>query len=153
MKIYKNQDPLSPDHLALHLLKCKGCSGCGMGKTLKSHSRRRKQPKVFVSLPDATTFPFGAMVHVDTIAMEPNSEASQAARYSLNVHDEKTSFCMAFPFHKRDTESIVNAMHLVDGQMQLQSLLLLQDESDPSGRWHIIRVRPTGLKPMGARND
>ena len=27
MKIYKNQDPLSPDQLALHLPKCKGCSG------------------------------------------------------------------------------------------------------------------------------
>ena len=73
VKIYKNQDPLSPDHLALHLPKCKGCSGCDMGKSFKSHSRRRKQPKVFVSLLDATAQPFGAMAHLDTIAMEPNS--------------------------------------------------------------------------------
>ena len=28
MKIYENRDPLSCDHLALHLPKCKGCSGC-----------------------------------------------------------------------------------------------------------------------------
>ena len=27
MKIYDNYDPLSCDHLALHLQKCKGCSG------------------------------------------------------------------------------------------------------------------------------
>ena len=33
MAIYKNQDPLSPDHLALHLPKCKRCSGCDIGKT------------------------------------------------------------------------------------------------------------------------
>ena len=72
MKIYKNQDPLSPDHIALHLPKCKGCSGCDMGKTFKSHSRRRKRPKVFVSLPDATAQHFRAMVHMDTLAMEPN---------------------------------------------------------------------------------
>ena len=112
--IYENRDPLSCDHLALHLPKCKGCSGCDMGKTLKSNSRRRKRPKVFVSPPDATTQPFGAMVHLDTIAMEPNSEASQAARYCLNVHDERTSFRMAFPSHKRDAGSVVDAMHRFD---------------------------------------
>ena len=81
-----------------------------MGKTFKSHSRRRKPPKLFVSLPDAIALPFGAMARLDTIAMEPNSEASQAARYSLNAHDKKTSFCMALPSHHRDTESVVNAM-------------------------------------------
>ena len=54
MKIYENQDPLSCDHLALHLPKCKGCSTCDIGKIFKSHSRRRKRPKVLVSLPDAT---------------------------------------------------------------------------------------------------
>ena len=95
MKIYKNQDSLSCDQLALHLQKCKGCSGCDMGKTYKSNSRRRKRPNVFVSLPDATAQPFGAMVHMDTIAMEQNSEVSQPARYCLNVHDERTSFCIA----------------------------------------------------------
>ena len=28
MRVYKNQDPLSPDHVSLHLPKCQGCSGC-----------------------------------------------------------------------------------------------------------------------------
>ena len=65
-------------------------------------------------MPDATALPFGAVVYLDTIAMEPNSEASQAARYSLNVHDAKASFGMAFPFHKRATESVVDAMHRFD---------------------------------------
>ena len=54
------------------------------------------------------------MVHVDTIAMEPNSDASQAARYCLNVHDERASFRMAFPSHKRDAGSVVDAMHRFD---------------------------------------
>ena len=97
IEIYENQDPLSCDHLALHLPKFKGCSTCDMGKSVKSHSQRKKQPKVSVSLPDATAHPFGAMVHMDTTAMEPNSESFQAARYCLNVHDERTSFRMAFP--------------------------------------------------------
>ena len=114
MKIYKNRNPLSPDHLALHLPKCKGCSGCDKGTSFKSHSRRRKRPKVSVSLPDSLARPFGAMAHLDTIAMEPNSEASQAARFSVNVHDEKTSFCMAFPSHNMDAESVMDAMHRFD---------------------------------------
>ena len=42
MKIYENQDPFSCDRLALHLPKCKGCSGCYIGKKLKSNSRERK---------------------------------------------------------------------------------------------------------------
>ena len=33
MKPHKNQDPLSSDHLALHLLKCKGCSEFDWSKT------------------------------------------------------------------------------------------------------------------------
>ena len=39
------------------------------------------------------------------------------------------------------------------GRMQLQNLLLLQDESDPSGRQPITRVRHIDLKPTGAQND
>ena len=57
MKIYEKRDPLSCDHLALHLPKCKVCSGCDMGKTSKSNSRRRKRPKVSVSRPDSTPNP------------------------------------------------------------------------------------------------
>ena len=115
MKLYKNLDPLSPDHFAWHLLKiAKGCSGCDCGKTFKSNSRRRKRTTVFVSSPNAIEHPFGAMAHLDTIAMEPNSEASRAVPYSFNVHNEKTSFCMAFPSHTRETEAVVDAMHHFD---------------------------------------
>ena len=70
---------------------------------------------MFVSSPDAIEHPFGAMAHVDTIAMEPNSEASRAARYSFNVHDETASFFMAFPSHVRDTGSVVDALRQFDG--------------------------------------
>ena len=71
----------------------------------------------FVSLPDATTQPFGAMAHLDTTAMELNSGASQAARYCVNVHDERASFCMAFPSRKRDAGSGVDAMQRFDGDI------------------------------------
>ena len=57
------------------------------------------------------------MAHLDHIAMEPNSEASRAARYSLNLHNEKTSFCMAFPSHTRETEAVVDAMHQFDADI------------------------------------
>ena len=33
MKMYKNHDPLSPDHFALHLPKCTECPGCDWRKT------------------------------------------------------------------------------------------------------------------------
>ena len=72
-----------------------------------------------VTAPDALTRPFGAMIHLDYIAMERNSEASRAARYSLNVHDEKTSFRMAFPFHTRETEAVVDAMHQFDADIRV----------------------------------
>ena len=85
-----------------------------MGKSSKSYSRRRKLPKVSVSLPDSLVCFFGAIVHSDTIGMAPNSKASQAVRFSLNVHDEKTSFCMAFMSRKSDAESVMDAMHRFD---------------------------------------
>ena len=87
--------------------------------TFKFHSRRRKQPKVFAPLPDATAKPFGAMAHFDTVAMELKSEASQAARYCLNIHDERATFCMAYPSHKRDAGSVVDAMHRFDDDIQV----------------------------------
>ena len=54
------------------------------------------------------------MVHLDHIAMEPKSEASKAARYSLNMHDERTSFCMANPDNCCGHESIVDSTHSYD---------------------------------------
>ena len=54
------------------------------------------------------------MIHMDHIAMEPKSEASEAARYSLNIHDEKTGSCMAYPSHKREAEAVVDAVHRFD---------------------------------------
>ena len=32
MRVYKNQDPLFPDHFSLRLPKCQGCLGCDWGK-------------------------------------------------------------------------------------------------------------------------
>ena len=46
--------------------------------------------------------------------MEQHFKASQAVRYCLNVLDERTSFRMAFPSHKRDAGSVVDAMHRFD---------------------------------------
>ena len=46
--------------------------------------------------------------------MEPKSEASTAALYSLNMHDERASFCMAYPGNCRGHESIVDDMHSYD---------------------------------------
>ena len=57
------------------------------------------------------------MARLDHIALESNSEASRAARYSLNNHDEKTSFCKAFPFHTRAMEAAMDAMHQFDADV------------------------------------
>ena len=82
-----------------------------MGKTAKSRSQRRQIPGVTVQSPDAETQPFGAMVHMDHIEMERGSEAAQAARYSLNIHDEKTEFLMCFPCRKRNTETVLDSVN------------------------------------------
>ena len=58
--------------------------------------------------------PFGAMLHMDHIQMETGSEASRAARYCLNVHDEKTYFFIAFPSHSRLAEGVLDAVHRFD---------------------------------------
>ena len=84
-----------------------------MGKTSKSHSRRRRFPGVSVPLGEGER-PFGAMLHMDHIQMEVGSEASRAARYCLNVHDEKTDFFMAFPSHSRSAEAVLDAVHRFD---------------------------------------
>ena len=63
---------------------------------------------------DAVARPFGATFHMDYVAMEPGSKESRAARYYLNVDDEKTDFLMAFPFQTRDAESVVDAMQRFD---------------------------------------
>ena len=89
---YANQNPLSSDHRPLHLPKCKGCSLCDGGTVTKSISRRRKQLKATATAADALAGLFGAMVHLDHIAMEPRSEAAKAARYSLNMQDAQTCF-------------------------------------------------------------
>ena len=54
------------------------------------------------------------MARLDHIAMERNSEASRAARYSLNIHDEKTGYFSAFPSHARDAEAVLDAVHRFD---------------------------------------
>ena len=82
-----------------------------MGKTPKSHSRGRKQPGVAVTSQDAEARPLGAMIHMDHIQMETGSEAFLAARYCLNIHDEKTNFFMPFPSHKRDAEAVLVLVH------------------------------------------
>ena len=46
--------------------------------------------------------------------MKQKSEASKAARYSLNMHDERTSFCTAYPGNCREHGSIVDAAHSFD---------------------------------------
>ena len=58
--------------------------------------------------------PLGAMLHMAHIQMEIGSQASQAARYCLNVHDEKTNFFMAFPSHSRSAEAVLDAVHRFD---------------------------------------
>lgn len=114
VKMYKNQHLLFSDHFALHLPKCQGCSVCDRMKTNKFHLRRRKRPKLIVTAPDAIARPFGVLVHLDHIAMEMNSQASRAARYSLNIHAEQTTFCMAHPSNARETETVLDAMHQFD---------------------------------------
>ena len=56
----------------------------------------------------------GAMVHQGHIAMEPTSEAASAARYSVNMHDERAGFCMAFTGSSREAGTIVDASHSFD---------------------------------------
>ena len=84
-----------------------------MGKTSKPHSRRRRLPGASVTL-DEGERPFGAMLHMDHIQMEVGSEASRAARYYLNVRDEKTDFFMAFPSHSCSAETVLDAVHRLD---------------------------------------
>ena len=84
-----------------------------MGKTSKSHSRRRRIPGVSVTLNEGER-PFSAMLHMDHIQMEVGSEASRAARYCLNFHDENTYFFMAFPSHSRSAEAVLDAVHRFD---------------------------------------
>ena len=43
--------------------------------------------------------------------MESTSEAARAARYSLNMHDERTGFCMAFPGNSCAAGTSVDASH------------------------------------------
>ena len=54
------------------------------------------------------------MVHMDHIAREPEYEAVRAARYCLNIHDEKTDFFMAFPSNARESVADVDAVHRFD---------------------------------------
>ena len=54
------------------------------------------------------------MVRMDHIAMESASEAARAARYSLNMHNDRTGFCMAFPGNSREAGTIVDASHYFD---------------------------------------
>ena len=113
VKVYANQNPLSSDHLSLHLPKCRACS-VRDGKATKSFSRRRKQLKAIVVAADAIARPFGAVAHLDHIATESKSEAAKAARYCRNKHDEQTSFCIAYPSNNRETDSIMDASHSFD---------------------------------------
>ena len=112
MNLYKKQDPLSSDHFALHLPQCQGFSGCDWGKTSKTRSRRRTQPKVTVAAPDAIAFPFGAMIHLYHIAMERNSEASRAARCSKSIREKPASVWSSL--HTRDAEAVVDTTHQFD---------------------------------------
>ena len=113
MKLHANQDPLDPNHLSIHLPRRKGCSGCDGAKTAKSNSRKRKRPKATVVTP-AGARPFWAMIHLDHIAMGPKSEAVKAARYSLNIHNEQSSFCMAYSNDFREAGTIADASHSFD---------------------------------------
>ena len=89
---------------------------------------------------DAAERPFGALIHMDYIDMGTGSEASRAALYCLNIHDEKTDFFMPYPFHIRDAEAVLDAVHRFD---ELQG---------PPGPWHTTAAFPTGPKPMGVRS-
>ena len=84
--LFSNAAALSPQHLATHLPKIPGCSGCDMGKAAKSPSRRRMQPFTQVKAPEVESEPFGALVHMDHIEMDRCSEAAATARYALNIH-------------------------------------------------------------------
>ena len=77
--------------------------------------------------------------------MEPNSEASQAARFSLNVHDEKTTFCMAFPSHERDAESVMDAMHRFDDDVPV--IRCWWTDAAPEFATAAGRIR--SLRPLG----
>ena len=68
--------------------------------------------KAVVIAAEAIARPFGATGHVDHMAMK--SEAAKAARYCLNMHDEQTSFCMAYPSNNRETDSIMDTSHSFD---------------------------------------
>ena len=46
--------------------------------------------------------------------MESKSEASCAARYCLNITNEKTDFFMAYPSQTKDAEAVVDAVHRFD---------------------------------------
>ena len=72
------------------------------GKTSKSRSQRRNNPGINCTAPDGETDPFGAMVHMDHLAMEADAEAAAAARYCLNLLDEKTGVFGAFPCAKKN---------------------------------------------------
>ena len=73
--------------------------------------------KAIVIAADAIARPFGAMVHLDNLAMESKSEAAKAALYFLKLHDEQTSFCMAYPSNCRETDSILDASNSFDNDV------------------------------------
>ena len=61
------------------------------------------------------------MIHTDNIAMEPGSEASKAAWYCLNIHDEKTDYFMIHHSHAREADAVVDAVHRFhDAQPELR---------------------------------
>ena len=158
--LFSNAHPHGPIHLSTHLPKSTGCEGCGLAKAAKSPSRRKLRFTNVRPEPDAEG-DFGALVHGDHIEMERGSDAARAARFCLNLHDERTLFFRPFPVHAKDTNSVVDALHKFDtvshvcggsGPTALQNFELLRAAFASSGLLHITALPPTGPRPTGGRS-
>ena len=161
-RLFSNIHMHSPAHLATHLPKVPGCEGCGLAKAAKSPSRRRALRFTDVLPVREPEEEFGALIHADHIEMERASEAARSARYCLNVHDERTSFFRPFPVHKKDTNSVVDALHEFDscplvckdfGRIAPQSFGLLRVAYASRDPLHTTPARPTGRRPMVGLSD
>ena len=75
--------------------------------------------------------PFGACVHMDHIVMDRGSKAAKAARYGLNMTDEKTNFTGGFPGNSKSTASVLDAVHLFEGPDEDQRLRRWWTDSAP----------------------
>jgi len=106
--------PLNLGHMAMHLPRLKGCSICDDAKHLHRYHRRRADVLFCLTGEDATSSPFGALLHLDWIEIRRGSSAARSASRALVLTDDLTHFMGIFPSHAKDADTVVEFVHRFD---------------------------------------